>query len=300
MKSTKLLVLLATLALAACDAPGKESSTEDISSQSPEATSSIEVTTSFENTTSSSSEAVDSSQTINVTSYTSSSSIASSSSTTVSSSEEKLSSVISSSSEKTSSSEKSYSSAASSSSSTSSSRQEQSSAVSTSSSTANENEYKINFVNPTCGTMSTEVLNDRLASYINEQAGFTLVTGVVNTACQIQTGFPTDGNSILIIGSAKAAGSLRFNFASNAQAITIKAQTYHKPYTDGSGYHANVDTNSILCITAGSTREVDLKPVDGQPVEKEFTEAIQSKTVTLSSKNDTKGRVFIKEITFTL
>jgi len=290
MKSTKLLVLLAALALAACE-HGTSSNNQSVEGDSRNAQESSEVATV------SSEEQVSSSETVDVVSSSSeaksssevkSSSEKVSSSTTVSSSKEEKSSSAASSSQEQSSSAVTTSSAAA------------SSSAQASSSEATENSYTINFVNPTCGTASTEVINDRLVSYINGEVGFNLVSSVTNTSCQINTGFPTAGNSILIIGASKTAGSLKFNFTTNVQAITIKAQTYHKPYTDSSGYHSNVDTNSVLVITSGSSNELDLKPVDGEPVEKEFTKAIQSRSLTLASKNDSKGRVFIKEITFTL
>lgn len=148
--------------------------------------------------------------------------------------------------------------------------------------------------------MSTEVLNDRLKAYINETVGFNLVSSVANSKCQINTGYPTEGNSILIIGSSKVAGSLAFTFTSNVQMIKITAQTYHKPYTQNGVEYPNVDANSVLRITAGSTNELDLTPVDGQPVEKTYSEAIQKSNLTLASKNDDTGRVFIKDITFIL
>ena len=301
MKSTKLLVLLAALALAACE-HGTSSNNQSVEGDSRNAQESSEVAAVSSEEQVSSSENVDavssSSETKSSSEVKSSSEKVSSSTTVSSSKEEKSSSAASSSQVKTSvaasSSQKQSSSAAVSSSIAASS------SAQASSSEATENSYTINFVNPTCGTASTEVINDRLVSYINGEVGFNLISSVTNTSCQLNTGFPTAGNTILIIGASKTAGSLKFNFTTNVQAITIKAQTYHKPYTDGTGYHSNVDTNSVLVITSGSSNELDLKPVDGEPVEKEFTKAIQSRSLTLASKNDSKGRVFIKEITFTL
>jgi hypothetical protein len=43
---------------------------------------------------------------------------------------------------------------------------------------------------------------------------------------------------------------------------------------------------------------VDLKPADEQPVQKEYTEALNAKTLKLSTSTEEKGRVFIKSIKF--
>lgn len=285
MKSTKLLVLLAALALVACNPKNNSSSVynaEDGSSQNVESQVSSEeqvIVSSLNFEQSSGASSKEESSYITV----SSSSEAKSSSTEKSSSskEQSSSTVISSSSQAQSS------SAAASSSEATSSEEDQTT-------------YKITFVNPSCGSFSKEVLNDRLAEYINEEVGFEFVTSIVSNDCQIGNGFPTAGNQILIIGASSTTGSLKFNFSQNVQAVSITAQTYHKPYINQGVEYPNVDANSVLRITAGTSRDIDLKPVDGQPVEKSFTEAIQSKTLTLSTLNDSYGRVFIKEITFIL
>lgn len=285
MKSAKLLVLLASLALVACNPKNNSSSvynTEDDSFQNVESQvrSEEQVTVSSLSPDQSS---VESSKEV-------------SSSTTISSSSE----VQLSSAEASSSSEAQSSSAVISSSSQTQSSSTAASYSEATSSEEDQNTYKITFVNPSCGSFSKEVLNDRLAEYVNEEVGFEFVTSIVSNDCQIGNGFPTDGNKILIIGASSTTGSLKFNFSQTVQAVSITAQTYHKPYTQGGVEYPNVDANSVLRITAGTSRDIDLKPVDGQPVEKSFTEAIQSKTFTLSTLNDSKGRVFIKEITFIL
>ena len=162
---------------------------------------------------------------------------------------------------------------------------------------------EVSFYNPTCGTMSTEVLNERLMAYINEVAGTTFVTSITNSKCQIGNDFPTKGNKVLIIGASSSSGSLSFVFKETVKMITITAQTYYKPYTDyQTGNEVpNVDANSVLAIESqGNPHEVslDLSPENGQPVEKDLSVAINSKTLKLSSVNDEKGRVFIKGITF--
>ena len=142
-----------------------------------------------------------------------------------------------------------------------------------------DKELTISFYNPTCGSLSTEVLDTRLATYMNEVAG-------------------TDGEKVLIIGAASAQGSLEFTFAETIKSITITAQTYHKPYKDyvTGGTIANVDQNSVLYIN--ENHNVDLKPTDEQPVEKEYTEALNAKTLKLSTSTEEKSRVFIKSIKF--
>ena len=160
-----------------------------------------------------------------------------------------------------------------------------------------DKELVFNFYNPSCGSFSTEVLNERLANYMNEVANTTFVESIKNTKCQIAANIPTKGNNVLVIGAASSTGSLEFTFSETIKAITITAQTYHKPYTDyqtGSEV-PNVDSNSKLYIDI-DTRIIDLTPVDGQPAEKEYTTALNSKSLKLYTSEEDKGRVFIKTI----
>ena len=162
---------------------------------------------------------------------------------------------------------------------------------------------EVSFYNPSCGSMSTEVLNERLAAYINEVANTTLVTSISNSKCQISNDIPTKGNKVLIIGAASSIGSLNFTFSESIKMITITAQTYYKPYTDyQTGNEVpNVDANSVLKIESAETPHgvnIDLSPNEGQPLERVFSVATNSKTLKLSTVNEEKGRVFIKGITF--
>lgn len=170
-------------------------------------------------------------------------------------------------------------------------------------STEEEVSYKINLYNPSCGTFSKEVLNDRLKSYINSEAKTDLVSSIKGSNCQLGANFPTSGNSVLIVGSSGSAGSLEFTFTKTVKKFSIKAQTYHKPYSQGGVDYPNVDANSSLNIMTDGASPVfllDLKPVEDSPVEKTMDIEINNTTLTLSSVTDTKGRVFIKEITFVL
>ena len=182
-------------------------------------------------------------------------------------------------------------------SSSSSSFTSNSTTTSSTSAPVEDKELTFNFYNPSCGSFSTEVLNERLANYMNEVANTTFVESIKNTKCQIAANIPTKGNNVLVIGAASSTGSLEFTFSETIKAITITAQTYHKPYTDyqtGSEV-PNVDSNSKLYIDI-DTRIIDLTPVDGQPVEKEYTTALNSKSLKLYTSEEDKGRVFIKTI----
>lgn len=191
----------------------------------------------------------------------------------------------------------------------SSSSEESSSATSSNSSSTTEGErtISVNLYNPSCGSFSKEVLNDRLSAYINEVAEFTFVTSLVGSNCQIGNGFPTEGNNVLIIGAASTSGSLDFTFSETIKSISVTAQTYHKPYIETWNNNkevSNVDNNSMCGITTVATAPatfIDLTPVDGQPVEKRVeVKDLNSKKLKLYSTTDEKGRVFIKNITFVL
>ena len=193
------------------------------------------------------------------------------------------------------------------SSSSSSSSSESSSASSSSTTTDGQRTITVNLYNPSCGSFSKEVLNDRLSTYINEIAGFTFVTSLVGENCQVSNDIPTKGNSVLIIGAASTTGSLDFTFSETVKSLNVTAQTYHKPYIEtwnGNKEVPNVDPNSVCGITTVATAPtmfIDLAPVDGQPAEKQVEiKDLNSKKLKLYSTTDEKGRVFIKNITFVL
>ena len=156
----------------------------------------------------------------------------------------------------------------------------------------------INLFNPTCGSVSTEALDTRLLDYINQVATTTFVSEVKNSKCQISNDIPNKGEKVLIIGSASAQGSLEFTFIETIKSVTITAQTYHKPYMDYAtgNTNPNVDTDSVLYVN--DTNTVDLKPVNGEPVEKEYTTELNAKTLKLTNSGEAKSRVFIKSLTF--
>lgn len=175
-----------------------------------------------------------------------------------------------------------------------------SSSISSSETPVADKTLTINLFNPACGSVSTEALDTRLLDYINQVAATTFVSNVKNTACQIANDIPNKGEKVLIIGSAKAQGSLEFTFVETIKSITITAQTYHKPYVqtwlDPQVTVSNVDTDSVLYIN--DTNSVDLKPVNDEPVEKEYTTELSTKTLKLTNSGEEKSRVFIKSLTF--
>ena len=205
--------------------------------------------------------------------------------------------------------ENSSSISASTSTTTSSSSEVSSSSSSTTSSNepTADNTLTINLFNPSCGSVSTEALDARLTEYINQVAGTTFVSSVKNTNSQITNGIPSSGEKVLQLGAADKTGLLDFTFTATIKSVTIKAQTYHKPWVDTwSGdepiTHNNTDPNSVLKIaTTGSApiMNVDLKPgEDEKPVEKEFTIDMNADKLQLASTNADNGRVFIKSLTF--
>lgn len=175
-----------------------------------------------------------------------------------------------------------------------------SSSISSSETPVADKTLTINLFNPACGSVSTEALDTRLLDYINQVAATTFVSNVKNAACQIANDIPNKGEKVLIIGSAKAQGSLEFTFVETIKSITITAQTYHKPYVqtwlDPQVTVSNVDTDSVLYIN--DTNSVDLKPVNDEPVEKEYTTELSTKTLKLTNSGEEKSRVFIKSLTF--
>ena len=159
------------------------------------------------------------------------------------------------------------------------------------------------FNNTTCGTMSTEVLNTRLADYINGLADTPFITAITNKKSQIAANIPEKGNSVLIVGSSSETGTLGFQFNVVVKKVTITAQTYYKPYTNyQTGEQVpNVDSNSVLQIAGKGTDPLfglDLKSENSQPVEKTIDLDIDSNTLQFNSLNADKGRVFIKALTF--
>ena len=173
-----------------------------------------------------------------------------------------------------------------------------SSSISSSETPVTDKTLTINLFNPTCGSVSTEALDAKLLDYINQVATTTFVSEVRNSKCQISNDIPNKGEKVLIIGSASAQGSLEFTFAETIKSVTITAQTYHKPYMDYAtgNTNPNVDTDSVLYVN--DTNTVDLKPVNGEPVEKEYTAELNGKTLKLTNSGEAKSRVFIKSLTF--
>ena len=173
-----------------------------------------------------------------------------------------------------------------------------SSSISSSETPVTDKTLTINLFNPTCGSVSTEALDAKLLDYINQVATTTFVSEVRNSKCQISNDIPNKGEKVLIIGSASAQGSLEFTFVETIKSVTITAQTYHKPYMDYAtgNTNPNVDTDSVLYVN--DTNTVDLKPVNGEPVEKEYTAELNAKTLKLTNSGEAKSRVFIKSLTF--
>ena len=173
-----------------------------------------------------------------------------------------------------------------------------SSSISSSETPVADKTLTINLFNPTCGSVSTEALDNKLLDYINQIATTTFVSEVRNSKCQISNDIPNKGEKVLIIGSASAQGSLEFTFVETIKSVTITAQTYHKPYMDYAtgNTNPNVDTDSVLYVN--DTNTVDLKPVNGEPVEKEYTTELNAKTLKLTNSGEAKSRVFIKSLTF--
>lgn len=300
MKKAKLLLLLSVATLMACTHNTKSSSSVVIESSS---STTSEIISSSVNEQSSS----EKSSSSTIVESSSSFPVSENSSNGTSSNKESSSTseVISSSSNKISSSSQIQSSSSLLPSSSSSLAPSSSSQVSSNSSSSSEEALEttvtFNFFNPSCGSISTEVLNDRLANYMNEVAGSTLVSSVTNVKSQITNDIPNKGEKVLQIGASSSAGSIEFTFSETIKAVTITAQTYHKPYTNYQTGESvpNVDSYSELAISINGqehTQTVDLKPTDGQPVETQYTTAINASKFKLASVNDEKGRVFIKRM----
>ena len=144
----------------------------------------------------------------------------------------------------------------------------------------------------------TSKLNERLADFMNQVAATTFVSSITNSACQVIANAPTNGDTVLVVGSGSAGGELQFTFANTIKSVSITAWSYHKPYTDyATGQPvANVDAGSS-CYVNVDTNLIDLVPVDGQPVEKTESFDINGKTLKLYNKAE-KNRAFIKSMTF--
>ena len=65
-------------------------------------------------------------------------------------------------------------------------------------------------------------------------------------------------------------------------------------YTQGATTNTNVDANSVLYFNTDEN-VIDLKPVDGQPVTKEYSEDINAKSFRIYNKV-ANARVFVKEL----
>ena len=185
----------------------------------------------------------------------------------------------------------------------SSSEQSSSSKSSRSVIEAPDKEFTISFYNPSCGTFSTEVFNERLKTYIDTSFGREFIDSINNTKCQIANDIPERGESVLVIGAASSTGSLEFNFKGIIKSVTLTLETYYKPFVEtwnDNKVVPNVDYNSMCEITTDSsllTALVDLKAED-EPVEKEAKVEINGKKLTVNTLNADKGRVFLKEATF--
>lgn len=185
----------------------------------------------------------------------------------------------------------------------SSSEQSSSSKSSKSIIEAPDKEFTISFYNPSCGTFSTEVFDERLKTYINTSFGREFIDSINNTKCQIANDIPERGNSVLVIGAASSTGSLEFNFKGIIKSVTLTLETYYKPYIEtwnDNKVVPNVDPNSKCEITTDSsplTALIDLKAED-EPVEKEAKINVNGKKLTINTLNADKGRVFLKEATF--
>ena len=157
-----------------------------------------------------------------------------------------------------------------------------------------DNVLTFSFLNPSCGSQGTDSLNAKLKDEMNTAAGFEFVTTVDNTSCQFMADAPTTGSQILTIGSAKKAGSLEITFAETIKSLTLTLETYSKTYTQGATTNTNVDANSVLYFNTDEN-VIDLKPVDGQPVTKEYSEDINAKSFRIYNKV-ANARVFVKEL----
>lgn len=175
-----------------------------------------------------------------------------------------------------------------------------SSASSSSSQASDDITLTFNFYNNSslkgCDTNS---LNEKLKTFMNEVASTTFVSSIANSSCQVIANAPTNGDTVLVVGSGSAGGELQLTFTNTIKSVNITAWSYHKPYNDYQTGQpvANVDAGSS-CYVNIDTNLIDLTPADGQPVEKVESFEINGKTLKLYNKA-AKNRAFIKSITFT-
>ena len=264
MRIAKALLLLSAAMLVACSSNGSTaSSTIEESSNSVESS----VTTSSEVVTSETTTSATSSVTSSTSAVTSSSSVATSSTTSVATSSSEITS-------------------------------------STTTSTSSElpplpveNTLTFSFLNPSCGSQGTDALNAKLKAEMNAVAGSEFVTNIGNTACQFMADAPVKDNQILTVGSSKKAGSLEITFAETIKSLTITVETYNKTYAQNGADTTNVDSNSVLYFNTDAN-VIDLKPVDGKAVTKEYTAAINSDSFKVYNKGS-GARVFIRSLTVT-
>ena len=262
MRIAKALLLLSAAMLVACSSNGSTTSNKiEESSNSVESS----VTTSSEVVTSTTPTSVNTSTTSTITSSSTSSSSTSVASTS-SSSSSSTTSVVSS-----------------------------SSSTSSQEPTPVDNTFTFSFLNPTCGAQGTKSLDAKLKEAMNTaKAGF--VTSILNHNCQTMNDAPVKGSSILTIGSRSSAGDITFNLSQTIKTIVVTAETYNKTYQQGGSDVTNLDTTSV-CYVNGEENAVDLKPVDGKAVTKEYTLELNSDSFQLANADET-GRVFIRSITF--
>lgn len=190
---------------------------------------------------------------------------------------------------------------------TSSSTQASSSTNATTSSSVavQGNELSVSFFNPTCGSMSKEILSEGLTTYINSLVETPIVSKTTSNDSQITNDIPTAGDKVLQLGASSKTGTIEFTFTQAIKSVTIKAQTYHKPYVQTwvipNVTVPNVDSNSALQITTTGDAPVfslDLRPGEGEePLEKDITIETNSNILRLHSVNEDNGRVFIKSLT---
>ena len=160
-----------------------------------------------------------------------------------------------------------------------------------------DNTLTFSFLNPSCGSQGTNSLNAKLKDEMNTAAGTEFVTGVTNTACQFMADAPVKNSQILTIGSSKNAGTLEITFKETIKSLKITVETYNKTYTQSGQDVTNVDANSVLYFNTDSNA-IDLKPVDGKAVTKEYEAAINATSFKVYNKGS-GSRVFVKSLTVT-
>lgn len=153
---------------------------------------------------------------------------------------------------------------------------------------------EFSFLNPSCGPQGKDSLDAKLKEAMNASAGLDIVSKIENQNCQIMNGAPTKEEQILTIGSSSSEGELVFTFAETIKTVKLVVETYNKTYTDNTGEHYNVENNSVLYFNSAANK-IDLKPVDGKAVTKEYTSDINSKSFKVYNKGG-KQRAFIRSL----